>query len=230
MGDRFMTNRERRLDDAERKIVEDNLGLVGFAIQKHFRKYIASQPPNGESLVGYRDLFAAGVFGLIECLDRFDPKQGAFSTCANFWIVNKIYRWLRERGYQHVRVPKWVLHAQRNGELSRSETRHLEQVQGVVQINDEIDTHAPEGKDPSPKRRALLALAYSIPATGLAKIGRVVFIKVGSLDGGTGMSHKELDAFAAVAPGLGLTPGRAKRAFDAFIDQLRSSVQDADRS
>jgi len=42
------------------------------------------------------DLISAGTLGLIKAVDVYDPKRGAFTTCAYPRIVGAIQDWLRE--------------------------------------------------------------------------------------------------------------------------------------
>lgn len=67
---------------ARDRLVEANLGLVGYALRRW-----------GCAGLEYDDAFQAGVIGLMEGVDRFDPERGVkFSTYALYWVRQKIRR------------------------------------------------------------------------------------------------------------------------------------------
>ncbi|MGE3674177.1 MAG: RNA polymerase sigma factor RpoD/SigA [Polyangiaceae bacterium] len=85
---------------ARRRIVEANLGLVGYVVKRFFA---ASQ------VLDHDDLFNEGVIGLHRAVDRFDPDIGTmFSTYAVFWIRQTIQRAQQDKN-RTIRIP---VHAQ----------------------------------------------------------------------------------------------------------------------
>lgn len=63
------------------KIIEKNLGLI----KKIAAKFLNSTIPQ-------EDLIQEGILGLLQALERFDPKKEIkFSTYATFWIKKRIF-------------------------------------------------------------------------------------------------------------------------------------------
>ena len=80
--------------EAKEKIVKHNLKLV-INIAKKFMGY-------GVEL---DDLIQEGIFGLYEAIDRFDISKGfRFSTYANYWIRNSVFKVIRESG-RNIKIP-----------------------------------------------------------------------------------------------------------------------------
>lgn len=76
------------LNDAQRKLVEDNINLVFAAL----RKYISNWNPEDE------DTVSIGYIGLCKAAATFDPMRSvAFSTYAVRCILNEIYREFRHQ-------------------------------------------------------------------------------------------------------------------------------------
>lgn len=74
------------LNDEQRKLAEDNMGLVYFTISKYYK-----------SLVGDEDVISAGMEGLCIAAEKFDPGRGKFSTYAVAVIRNLIRTEIRSR-------------------------------------------------------------------------------------------------------------------------------------
>ncbi len=74
------------LNDAQRKLAEDNIGLVYFTIGKYY-----------SSLTGDDDVISAGMEGLCIAAEKFDPGRGKFSTYAVAVIRNLIRTEIRSR-------------------------------------------------------------------------------------------------------------------------------------
>ncbi|MDL2205382.1 sigma-70 family RNA polymerase sigma factor [Eubacteriales bacterium OttesenSCG-928-N13] len=70
-----------RLDDRQRKLVEDNIGLVGCALSRYWHRG-----------VGYvEDAFQIGLLGLIRAAAHYDSGRGAqFSTYAMHCILSEL--------------------------------------------------------------------------------------------------------------------------------------------
>lgn len=67
------------LTDAQRRMVSDNLGLVGIVIKP--------------SWPDYDDAFQDGVLGLMRATQKFEPERGfRFSTYAMYWIRQAVGR------------------------------------------------------------------------------------------------------------------------------------------
>lgn len=74
------TESGRPLTPEQSRMVEENLGLVGFMIRKF-----------GTCGSDYEDAWADGVFGLMRAVQLFDPERGfRFSTYAQQWIRQAI--------------------------------------------------------------------------------------------------------------------------------------------
>lgn len=70
------------LDDAERMLVEQNTGLVGFVLRRR-------HTPDNE----WDDSFQDGLIGLMRAAQKFDPARGyQFSTYAMAWIRQAVQR------------------------------------------------------------------------------------------------------------------------------------------
>jgi RNA polymerase sigma factor (sigma-70 family) len=68
------------LTDEQRQMVADNLGLVGWVLNRQGRSHD-------------EDAYQAGVLGLIRAVQKFDPAKGfKFSTYARTWIQQGIQR------------------------------------------------------------------------------------------------------------------------------------------
>jgi RNA polymerase sigma factor (sigma-70 family) len=89
------------LTDAQRAVVEDNFGLVGFTISRYF-PHLAGDP----------DAFQDGVLGLMRAALDYDPARARISTYAVPWIrqalgrgqerrMGKNYRAARYRGEEY---------------------------------------------------------------------------------------------------------------------------------
>ena len=66
---------------AREKLINSNLRLV-ISVASHYRDRVCH--------MSFLDIFQEGVLGLIKSIDKFDPKKGAFSTCAVPWIRQAI--------------------------------------------------------------------------------------------------------------------------------------------
>lgn len=76
------------LTEAQRRLVADNLGLVGWAEKRLARDCL---PRERESL---RDHLTDGLIRAAQC---YDPSRGtAFSTCAQQWLRHGATRWREE--------------------------------------------------------------------------------------------------------------------------------------
>lgn len=241
----YLTNRTRPLSDAERKIVEDNQGLVGHCIKLRFRKYIGRPKSRGDGFISFEELRAAGRFGLIEALDHWDASRGAFTTCANVWIRNKISRWLKEHAFRNIRVPKWLVQKKRmdhetidadlrNGRISDAEAekrhadrRRLDRAADAKPINDAVDAYTNPKLPHDPRRKMLLRLIYSVDlSTEEERLGRVVALKLAGMDGGSPAANKIEESLASIGEGLGATAAEAGRAYRAFLSAASRKVGD----
>lgn len=85
--------------EAREELVRRNIGLVLMIADKMPRSYLRSHCD---------DLVSAGLWGLIEAIDRYDVGQGArLSTYACYWIKRYMVRAIQE-DFQLVRVPKYL--------------------------------------------------------------------------------------------------------------------------
>lgn len=73
------------LNDAQRVIVEENMGLVGKVIKDCLKN------PGSVGSYTYDDLFQIGCLGLCKAAQTDRPGRGAFSTYAYILIRNEIY-------------------------------------------------------------------------------------------------------------------------------------------
>lgn len=225
--EKYLISRMHPLSDLERERVEANQGLIGAVIRDKYLSYLGKPRRNGEGPISYADLMGAGQFGLIEAAARFDPLRGAFSTCAEMWIKNKIRRYIREYG-ELIRIPKWVVHAkpERDGEAktAREKARVLK-VRNVQPINEALD-HAHVDRDTRRTgiRRMLLRLAYSVVAeTDEMMLGRVLFIKMAGAGGDTpGLG--DVERVGEIAQSLGIQRARARMAYESFLSAMRTRV------
>ena len=89
---------EVRGREARIRIMEANLGLVGFVA----RDYVHMKSLTRE------DLMQEGVIGLHRAVERFDPTVGTqFSTYAMFWIRHAIRRAISDKD-RTIRMPVWA--------------------------------------------------------------------------------------------------------------------------
>lgn len=84
------------LNDEQRMLVEENMGLVG----KVIRDCLSN--PTAQGCYTYDDLFQIGCIGLCKAAQTNRPGRGAFSTYAYILIRNEIYNEL-ERGTRYAR-------------------------------------------------------------------------------------------------------------------------------
>lgn len=211
------------LTPTEAKKVADNQGLIGDVIQKTFIATI-----KGETT--YRDLFQAGQFGLMEAARRWEPARGAFSTCAEMWIKNKIRRYLREK-VGAIRIPKWVYYGKEaspiNGARITQEKIRVKQVVSMAPIDETFDALRIGPDSPVASRRKIIRIIYGV-GRGLedVSIARVVLIKTFGLDGGTpsetGFSGER---FAEIAGSVGVSVMRARMAAERLILALRERLE-----
>lgn len=240
----FLTKRTKPLTPKECKVVEDNQGLIGDVIRRQFHGYLGKST-RGELPVSYRDLFEAGVFGLVEAIDRWIPEKAAFSTFAEWWIKNKIFRWLREHGYL-IHIPKWVLQAKgldpetiakdlAEGTIDINEAkkrerdrRRLERARQLKPVNEALDHHYEADTEIRDRhRQILLRLIYSIQIVSEDEAtGRVTMMKMVGLDGGTPAMTKGDEAFDEIAKALGLTPQKTRRNYETFLKKVQQFVQE----
>lgn len=75
-----------KLTEAQCRLVEENLGLVGYTLTR-YRIF---------GLDG-DDAFQVGTLGLIRAATKYDPTRGAFSTFAVRCILNELRRELRKQ-------------------------------------------------------------------------------------------------------------------------------------
>ena len=79
-------------DETREQLISTHLPFVKYLVQR-----IASHLPDG---VATEDLFQAGVIGLMEAVDRYDPdRDSKFSTFAAFRIRGAVFSELRDRDY-----------------------------------------------------------------------------------------------------------------------------------
>lgn len=77
------------LTDTERQMVEDNLKLVAWVINRQFSKH-RTEP--------WEDMHQDGVIGLCKAVRKFDPERGVkFSYFAKDWIANDVRRGIELR-------------------------------------------------------------------------------------------------------------------------------------
>jgi RNA polymerase primary sigma factor len=95
--ERALAERVQAGDRAARKqFIEANLRLV-ISIAK---KYVGSG-------LGLLELIQEGNVGLIKAVDKFEPREGRFSTYAHWWIHQAIGRAITERGGL-IHIPTWI--------------------------------------------------------------------------------------------------------------------------
>lgn len=85
---------EREINQLKDKILLGNLGLVISGCKKYF-KY---------TNIENEDLIQEGIVGLRIAIDKFDVNRGTkFSTCAYWWIKQRVRRYLEEQTMDVVR-------------------------------------------------------------------------------------------------------------------------------
>lgn len=76
-----------KLTRDQAKMVEDNIGLVGWAVSRYARHV----PHSGT--YSQEDAYQDAVFGLMRAVQKFDPDKGyRFATYARFWLQQSISR------------------------------------------------------------------------------------------------------------------------------------------
>ena len=83
------------LTDEERAFVEENLGLIGFVIDRWCRKYLCAE-------FTYDDAWQEGFIGLCSAARKWVPERARFSTMATAWIRQSI-----QRGRGHASGKAW---------------------------------------------------------------------------------------------------------------------------
>ena len=259
----YLIRRTKPLSETEAKVLADNLGLIGDVIRRNFKMFLGHSQVqgrpgvHGDKAITYADLFGAGYFGIIAAIEKHEPARGSFSTAAEWWIKNKIWRWLREFGYV-IHIPKWVLQLKRPlnpSEIEALPEGALKQTQGAMgpgerekltkqfdreqrlmgraktmKPMDEALDHAITTSDTERlrQRMILMRLIYSVqPETDEERTGRLIMVKMAGLDGGTPVEHRQdKDVFDEIARSLGMAPNKAKRCYEAFMEQVRMWIAD----
>lgn len=75
------------MNDEQRKLVEDNIGLVGKTISKYYKQHL-----------GDEDIYQIGCIGLIKAVMNYGKPDVAFSTYAVYTIRNALYQHFQEIG------------------------------------------------------------------------------------------------------------------------------------
>ena len=73
------------LNEMQRKMVENNMGLVGAVIKKNVKNI------NNLGIFTYQDILQIGRLGLSKAAMNYIPGEGKFSTCAYIYIRNEIF-------------------------------------------------------------------------------------------------------------------------------------------
>jgi len=73
------------LNEIQRKMVEDNMGLVSAVIKKNVKNI------NNLGIFTYQDILQIGRLGLSKAAMNYIPGEGKFSTCAYIYIRNEIF-------------------------------------------------------------------------------------------------------------------------------------------
>lgn len=85
---------EREITQIKNKILLGNLGLVISECKKYF-KYTTLEN---------EDLIQEGIMGLRIAIDKFDVTRGTqFSTCAYWWIKQRVRRYLEDQTMDNIR-------------------------------------------------------------------------------------------------------------------------------
>ena len=225
------TKRMRPLSPEEKKKVDDNLGLVGHLIDRKF-PWLKERPderrkgqrPGEHRMFTYRDIFNVGVFGLIECLDKWEPHRAAFTTAAEVWIENRIRLFLAENRYQ-IRIPKWMRHKKTH---SSKEERNLERIKHPMPVDEAIDAMAPHKSARVLKRKALRLLYTVEVEDDKERAGRMIAVMLGGLDGGTGAREQLTPEDQAkdvnrIADEIGMDHKEATEAYELFMEKVREA-------
>jgi RNA polymerase sigma factor (sigma-70 family) len=73
------------LNELKRKLVEDNMGLVGTVIKENVKDV------NNIGIFTYKDIYQIGCLGLTKAVEHYKPGEEKFSTCAYICIRNEIF-------------------------------------------------------------------------------------------------------------------------------------------
>jgi len=73
------------LNETQRKMVEDNMGLITAVIKKNVKNI------NNLGIFTYHDIFQIGCVGLSKAAMNYIPGDEKFSTCAYIYIRNEIF-------------------------------------------------------------------------------------------------------------------------------------------
>lgn len=79
------------------ELIEENMKLVYFIINKYFPTYI-----------GNEDVIQDGMIGLCRAADAYDPNKGAFSTIASKYIINEVRHGLRDKSLKCLSLDRLV--------------------------------------------------------------------------------------------------------------------------
>lgn len=77
------------------KLVEDNIKLVGYALNIHFKKFREIYPYLEE------DLYQEGCIGLFQAAKKYNPDKGAFSTIAMKYIRGRMTTFFKRYVKKH---------------------------------------------------------------------------------------------------------------------------------
>ena len=72
-------------NETQKKIAEDNMGLVGTVIKENVRNV------NNLGIFTYQDIFQIGCVGLTKAAMNYQPGKEKFCTCAYIYIRNEIF-------------------------------------------------------------------------------------------------------------------------------------------
>ena len=96
--------------------IQDNMGLVGYIIKKHFPQLQGSN---------WEDVLSAGTVGLAKAANKYDESRGAsFSTYAYTVIINEIRMYLYSESSM-VTVPRSTLHRHNLVKKNVDDINHL---------------------------------------------------------------------------------------------------------
>lgn len=77
------------MSENEKKLVEDNMGLVYFLVKKHYPTYAFDE-----------DIQQIGMIGLCKAAQKWDSEKSTFSTFAAKCIIHEIHNEFRRRSRQ----------------------------------------------------------------------------------------------------------------------------------
>lgn len=199
-----------RLTDAQRKLVADNLGLVG-TILKQYRYCLRDNPH-----ISIDDLYQEGVYGLMRAARKWRPARGKLGTYAGPWIHKYIKEHIACRTTT-IALPSGATDMTRMTDKTRDAISIARNVRSIDAKH--IESLALDSQYAEPDGLAMIYRAEV--RTRDERLGRMIALKLFGLDGWEGTTAVRGRAMDAVARSVGVDSKKARKALKAFLVIMR---------